>query len=350
MSVVYSYSKIGARHIRGVTLIELMISLVLGLLVIAAAGGIFLSNKQAYNATETLGRVQENGRVAFELMARNIREAGGTPCGKNLPIANVLNNTAAFDYAWGDGIRGFGGSEAIPGLAFGSETGATTPGQRVPNTDAIQYKSAGDSGVTVSSHNPASAVIHVNTTEHGFVNGDILLICDYSQASIFQMNGANNVLHVGHNTGNSVTPGNACKALSYPVDPSCSTKPKDGKKYTDNAIIAKYNSAIWYIGYNGRSDSQGVKERSLYHKVLTNTPQEMTEGVSGMTLFYLVPGKTAYEAASAGVDWKNVNAVRIELQLQAASGTLRGGEIAGTDGNAIGRRIEHIVTLRNRMP
>lgn len=340
----------GARHMGGVSLIELMISIVLGLLVVAAAGGIFLSSRQAYTATETLGRIQENGRTAFELMARELREAGGTPCGRTLPIANVLKNATAFEYAWGDGIRGFGGTEAIPNLAFGTEAGAAVAGSRVPNTDAIQYKSASDSGVTVSKHVPASAVIHVNTSEHGFTNGDILMICDYSQASIFQMNGANNVLHVGHNTGNSVTPGNDCKALSFPVDPDCATKPKDGKQYADNSVIAKFNSAIWYIGYNGRTATDGTKERSLYRKVLTAAPQEMTEGVSNMALSYLVPGQSSYAAAAASTDWKNVNAVRVNLTLLAATGTLQGGEISGTNNSRLSRQLVHIVTLRNRMP
>ena len=55
----------------GLSLVELMVALVLGLLVVGAAIGVFLSNRQTYTATESLGRVQENARVAFELMARD---------------------------------------------------------------------------------------------------------------------------------------------------------------------------------------------------------------------------------------------------------------------------------------
>ena len=56
--------------VRGVSLIELMIALLLGLVVSAAAGGIFLANKRVYASTETLNRIQENTRVSFEIMAR----------------------------------------------------------------------------------------------------------------------------------------------------------------------------------------------------------------------------------------------------------------------------------------
>jgi type IV pilus assembly protein PilW len=331
---------------RGFSLIELMIALVIGLLVLAAAGGIFIANKRTYNTTETLGRIQENGRVAFEIMARDVREAAGTPCGKNIPIANVLNNSAAFDYNWGDGLRGYDGTDPASAVTIGTATA-----QRVSGTDAIEFKSASNSGVTVSKHNPASAVIHVNTDTHGFTSGDILIICDYSQASIFQMNGAGNVLHIGHNTGGSVVPGNSCKALSFPVDPNCASKPKDGKQYNDNAVIAKLNASIWYIGNNGRGG------RSLFRKVLTGTPEEVTEGVQNMQLTYLVPGDAAYSDAS-GVGttrWKDVAAVRIDLTLQAATGALTGNEIAGTNANGtnagpLSRTLSHVVTLRNRVP
>lgn len=332
--------------VRGFSLIELMIALLIGLLVVSAAGGLFISNKRTYNATETLGRIQENGRVAFELMARDVREAGGTPCGKNIPIANVLNSTAAFDYSWGDGINGYDETEAVSAVAFGTGTA-----QRVSGTDAIEFKSAGSAGVTVSKHNPAAAVIHVNTTNHGFTSGDILLICDYSQASIFQMNGASNVLHVGHNTGNSVTPGNSCKALSFPVDPACASKPKDGKQYADNAVIAKFTSSVWYVGNNSRGG------RSLYRKVLAGTPEEVTEGVQDMDFEYLVPGDNDYTTASSvdNAEWKDVTAVRINLTLQAAPGALTANEIRGTNADGsnaavISRALSHVVTLRNRVP
>ena len=328
---------------RGFSLIELMVALVVGLIVVAAAGGIFISNKRTYNATESLGRMQENGRVAFELMAREIREAGGTVCGKNIPVANVLKNTAAFDYSWGDGIRGHDGNQAIAVAPFG-----TAAGQRVAGTDAFEYRGMADAGVTVSKHVPASATIFTNTTEHGFEVGDILLICDYSQATIFQMSGPNagGTLQVVHNTGNSQTPGNSCKALSFPVDPDCASKPKDGKQYADNAVVAKFASGVWYIGNNGRGG------RSLYRRNMLNPPEEVTEGVQDMQLTYLVPGTGSYVPAAsvAATAWREVNAVQIDLDLVAVAGVQSANEIQGTDGAALSRQLSHVVTLRNRTP
>ncbi|HLT05029.1 MAG TPA: prepilin-type N-terminal cleavage/methylation domain-containing protein, partial [Pseudomonas sp.] len=78
----------------GVSLIELMISLTLGLLVVGAAIGIFASNKAAYRTTQNLGRLQESGQIAFELLSRDIREAGSNPCDVNHAIGNIIEGGA----------------------------------------------------------------------------------------------------------------------------------------------------------------------------------------------------------------------------------------------------------------
>jgi type IV pilus assembly protein PilW len=334
-----------AHRQRGISLIELMIAMMLGLLVVAAAGAIFLSNKRVYGTTETLGRVQENSRVAFELMAREVREAGGTPCGRNIPIANVLKNQTDYSYSWGDGLLGLETGVAGPAGTVDFGTGA---GQRVKEKgDAIILKGAVAGAVSVSKHNPASATIFLSNNSHGFKDNDVLLICDYSQASIFQVTGPTNPKdHVVHNTGTG-TIGNLCKALSFPVDPTCSSKPKDGKQYGDNSLVAKLGTTTWYVGHNGRGST------SLYRKILQDTPEEVTEGVEDMQIQYLVPGASTYSDAFPATDstsWLNVNSVRIVLTMRAVEGAERGAYIQGTDGKALTRTMSQTVTLRNRMP
>lgn len=104
-----------ARPQRGLTLVELMVAMVLGLLILGGVVSIFLSNRQAFRTSEQLARIQENARTAFELMSRSIREAGAVPCGSNMPVANVLKNASTQWWSnWGDGIRGYHGKTAMP--------------------------------------------------------------------------------------------------------------------------------------------------------------------------------------------------------------------------------------------
>lgn len=328
MTVNGSRTPSSPRHMHGLSLIELMIAMVLGLLVVGGAIGIFLSNQQTYRATESLGRVQENARVAFELMARDLRGAAGNPCGNNLPVANVIENPDTRWWTnWGDGIRGVDG-------AFAQED----PGNRVAGTDAVELMS-GDGGgdVTVVSHNPSSAQFALSTADHDLEADDVLMVCDNRQAAIFQMTGPNATnATVVHNSGTG-TVGNCTKGLGVPVD--CSSTGGTPYEYGPNSKVVKLHAVRWYVGTNARGNS-------LYRSTLRNgavgNPEEITDGVEDMQITYLLPGATSYvNAAGVGTRWNEVLAARIEIVLE-------GDERVGPSGEVIERRLIHTATLRNR--
>lgn len=327
----------------GVTLIELMISLVLGLLVTAAAIGIFASNKRVFRSTENLSRLQENARVAYELMAREVREAGGNPCSSNIPIVNVVKPSANDWWLdWSSGVRGYDETIAFAGAPFGAGAGG-----RVTETDAIELRSGSPGEVTVTDHKPTSAQFKVNTNNHGLSDGDIVMACDFVQGSIFQITNAQNGINntVVHNPGTG-TPGNCSKGLGWANPPDCSSPNGKPYAYGPNSTIAKLRVTAWYIGNNARTGNG----RSLYHTVIRNNGgavvvenQEVTEGVQDMEIQYLVPGSVNYVRASDITDWPKVTAARIVL-------TMQGQDNVGTDGSKLGRTVEHVVTLRNRTP
>ena len=76
----------------GLSLIELMIAMVLGLLVIAGVGQIFLSGRSAQNLQQRIGALQENGRFALLFLQRDIRMAGFPKV--SVPAVDAFNKTA----------------------------------------------------------------------------------------------------------------------------------------------------------------------------------------------------------------------------------------------------------------
>lgn len=62
----------------GLSLVELMVAMALGLLLMTGVIQVFLSSRQTYAANEAMGRLQENGRFALEFIARSARLAGYT--------------------------------------------------------------------------------------------------------------------------------------------------------------------------------------------------------------------------------------------------------------------------------
>ncbi|MEE1559553.1 MAG: prepilin-type N-terminal cleavage/methylation domain-containing protein, partial [Arenicellales bacterium] len=80
---------------RGVTLIELMVALVIGLLVTAAMLKVYVDASRMYRFNEGLARVQENGRFAIEFTRRAARVAGFWGCYSELSINNHISTGAA---------------------------------------------------------------------------------------------------------------------------------------------------------------------------------------------------------------------------------------------------------------
>lgn len=64
---------------RGFTIIELMVSLAIGLLVSLAAVSLFVSNQTSFNLQKGVSDVGDNGRFAMEYIAQQTRQAGYVP-------------------------------------------------------------------------------------------------------------------------------------------------------------------------------------------------------------------------------------------------------------------------------
>ena len=331
------------RAVAGFTLVELMVSLVLGMIVTAAALAMFLSNRQVYQTTENLGRVQETVRSAYELMARDMREATGNACEAHLNTANVLRTPGA-NWWWNfdTTLQGYDGGTAMAGLAFGTATG-----ERLAGTDALELKSAVNDGVTIVSHNAPSAQFKVNTINHGLSSGDIVMVCDFHHATLLQVTNASPGINdtIVHNNGGALVPGNCSKGLGFPTD--CSSALGAQYAFGPNAVIARARMHRWYVGRNSRGG------RSLFEATVVNNGgvlqvarQEIAEGVDNMALQYLIAGAAGYADADAisAAQWSGpgVIAVRVLLTLE--------GDQANAGGDAVQRTLEHTVTLRNRVP
>lgn len=329
-----------SRRMSGVTLIELMIALVLGLLVVGVAIGIFASNRQTYRATENLGWLQENVRTAFELMARDIREAGGNPCVNNLPIANVLNPPGgaagsgwwADIQQWGTAVRGYRADEAFPGGSFGSTAAARTSG-----TEAIELTSGDDTVVTIRAHNTGSAQFTLNTSTHGFDAGEVLLACNSRQAAIFQASAVSGTT-VSHGSGGG-SPGNCSSSLGLVGVGEACTGREPFEFAAPNSVLVRLHATRWYIGTNGNGRPALYQSRLAGGTIVNG---EVAEGVTDMEITYLRRGQTAYESATViGGRWADVVSARIVLTVESV-------ENVGVGATPITRQLVHVASLRNR--
>ncbi|MEJ1964617.1 MAG: prepilin-type N-terminal cleavage/methylation domain-containing protein [Gammaproteobacteria bacterium] len=82
-------------RLRGFTLVEMMIAMTLSLLVLAAIGWVYMGTMRTYRSHDSLSRMQEGARYAFEVIGKDLRMIGALSC-SNANNANALSDTTAW--------------------------------------------------------------------------------------------------------------------------------------------------------------------------------------------------------------------------------------------------------------
>ncbi len=327
---------------RGFTLVELMVSMVLGLVVVGGALSIIASNRQSYRTNEGLSQLQESARTAFEIFSRDLRQAGATGCDNTGRVGSVLNASTAW-WQGPVGITGYDGATADPAVSFGTDAG-----ERVAGTASLHIRGATGNGFAVESHTAAMASFKINAATTPFVAGDILLVCDFDHATMFQVTsydaGAATLVHAS----GPGQPGNVSIGLGYPP---ILTPSGNAYAFSPNSQLVRFGATDWYIGNTGRTADAGS---SLYRRRLapgaTSVTEEVVAGVTDLQLRYRIEGANDFVDAASVVatDWERVNAVSITLTVESADARI------STDTNVNDGRLQrvftHLVTLRNRVP
>ena len=302
----------------GFTIIELMIAMLLGLLLTTGITKVYITTKDTYNLSENLSRLQESARFAMGYLTQDIRMAGYMPCRKTANMANTLNSTESFLDFFNQSIVGYEGG--VSTFASGFPSVGTSPGDRVAGTDAVVILRGSDEGYKVTQHNPVSAQFKLNSL-HTLDDGDVALICDGTDAAIFQVTNVNSSnVTVVHNTGTG-TPGNCSKFLGGNGDCSDTTGLK-AHTYGPGSQLVKFNAIGYYIGVSASGASRSLYRRRLDVNNGTTSvvfaSEELLNGIENMQILY---GENTdsdaepeqYFTANNVTTWNNVVAVKVGL-------------------------------------
>lgn len=319
----------------GVTLVELMVSLLLGLLVTGGVIQIFLSNRATYAFNEGLARVQENGRSAIDALAYNVRMVGFFGClSTDITVHNNLNSATTLPFNFEQGVTGFEAVNTEPGKtitatssnpANSSDASKWSPAlptdlvnNVIPGSDVLVIRNVSPSSNGLQS--PFASATNVNAfgAASSYQVGDIAIVSDCQKASIFQITGVTDTtsggiasLQLAH--AGSGTPGNAL--ASWGTD----------QEYAAGAQLMRGETWIYYVG--ARAD--GVP--ALFQQRLQSTSasttaamvaEELVEHVETMQITYGVDNGLdgsidSYETADDVADWGEVVSVRVGLLMRS---------------------------------
>lgn len=341
------------RNQRGLSLIELMVAMVIGLVISGAVLQVFISNKNTFLLQNASGHLQENGRFALQYLAAEIRPAG-VGMGVRLPeesICVVATNGAASEWnamnrpIWGQRITASGALGAV-------------------GTDQMSVFVNDNCGAFLTSGELLKPSANANIQVTGYCpsmeQDRAVMVMDMEKAVIIRIT----------NKPNSSGSGNvtlAHAAGNNDKDASCGGFKFSDIAFTDPARVVGFSSKIFYVADTGRTDSAGQPVRALYVRDVSTVPaqtMEVVEGVESMRTRYGVATASSVGVQSyltpaeveAANRWGDVRTVKVDL-LMVSDGRAPGAQDQAIefDGVAVvadGRMrqvFSTVVALRNRI-
>jgi len=306
----------------GLTLVELLIASVLGLLLVLGVTRLFVSGSDSFRLAESIGRMQESGRLAQDILGRTIRNADYWGCLNFAEVDSILDETHK-DYD--AELHDFSSPEAIQ-FEIGDGTFAAT------GTVVIKLKGARSPGISMTGMNPSSAIIDVSSLPSGVLGaGGLALLTDCANGVIFQLSGVNESSRkLQHNTGNSVIPGNIKNAGICPNGSSSANCFPD--TYSSGDIFIPYSERYYIredggrrsLVFDGIGGTGVVNRQELVSDVLDMQVQVGT-GPQGDNII------NSWQAVSAGnlatinnTSVTYVKAVRVSLLVRSAEDRVAG--------------------------
>ncbi|MCW9058775.1 MAG: PilW family protein [Gammaproteobacteria bacterium] len=365
---------------QGLSLVELMVAMVLGLILSAGIIQLFVGSKQTYRFHDAMSRVQENARFAIDALSYDIRMAGDMGCSSYVQNINNTLNGPPPAFNPGAGVQGWEALGTGAGATFnlpaynaavqeaggvGNANWPTSGGAEldtgtwsVPGSDIVRIWRGSGNLATINNIAPGAQTV-VNVTPNANINDDdILLLTDCQSSDWVQ---ACNVTAISGGTSINAVLSNGCSPGNVVTAPLLTQA---------GGQLVKLESFIYYVGKrnNDANSPPGLFRRALgvgvANAASAGTPEEVVEGVESMQVLYGVDtdgDRTVDQYVTADLvgDWATVLSVQIAL-LMAANET--SDDITGAANYTLGdvtanaandRRLRQVfhnsITLRNRV-
>lgn len=288
-----------SRHL-GLSLVELMISLLLGVILMGGVVHIFLSSQATFHTQQGLSRVQESGRLAMEFVSEDIRMAGYMGClDKSLQPESSIASPDAFWENFAEPIRGYRASSvptALSGLSPSPLAGS----------ELVVVRSAKGAMHYLTQANAVGEF----KVQAGSVNGVSLkadqpaVVSSCVAARIFKpsavvaggsVTAATTISHSGTWGGGSYNPSESFEA---------------------GAEMIPVSTTVYFVANNPAG------QPALYQKTDGQASMELIEGVESMAFQFGVDTNNdgvvnQYYATQSVPDWQQVSSARVRLLVRS---------------------------------
>lgn len=314
------------RKLSGVTIVELLVGMLLGIFLTGGVLAVYLTNKQTYVTTQSLSRIQENMRFSTDVIAKDVRMAGYMPCRFQDNQSNILTDNG--NTWW---------QEIFEHAVFGYEGGVDTfPLGITPvaGSDALVVFRGGDFEAGVLNHNTANNSFQIRGAAPGSIlsKGETAIVCDSNQATLFQVSSkiGNNLIFYS-DTATDISPGNCTNNLGSANTVVCG----DGgsgqfKTFGSDAQIVRYAPVIYFVEASSVNANVLALKREYFQaintggvEVATMVKEEILQGVETMQVSYGVDTNDDNVAnqfieaddVTSGDLWGDITSIKVGLLM-----------------------------------
>lgn len=296
-----NYAALTHRH-RGVSLIELLIGLLIGLVLLGGVIQVYISNYQATRTISGFSAQQENSRVASHFLTQSLRLAGHYGSLKSseinilgsIGISGVGNCNESWILDVDTPIRGYEGASSVAGVS-------QFPSNCIPNTSYVA-----DSDILVLRYGSPTELTALSDLSSNKI---------YLRAAAFGGSLGGEIL-LGSNATNSQVG-------------SVADLDVDGHLDAEGAGIYnyEYKTEVFFLRpcseLNGTQCNDGISTLVKYH--LSETDFKIDAIAEGVEQFQIEYGEDTdndkiannWLSASNVSNWKNIMAVKIDLMIRS---------------------------------
>lgn len=336
---------------QGFSIVELLIALVLGLIIIGAALGGFMSTRETYAIQSELLRIQDNARYIVAEVQRSVRQAGFSGCSNRLTQDNVVKKTTALS-AFTHDIRTIDGNNNSTET---SSNGLATPEES--DWLSVSYANT-DRQCIVASHDPDTGVITCEGN-NPFAQGELLVITDCRQTTVFQQSNQVDpdtpatLKQVHHQVSDAISPGNCQQALGS----SCNEASEPYQFAPGSTVFAMQRERFLVAKNNFGQDTLYRQELAASSASLGIENNELISGIAGVQMVFgarNASGQIAYQPLNLVSNPENIIAMRLSLLLEGEKPDLAetqqltfGGQSQTFNDGRLRQVYESHITLRN---
>lgn len=307
---------------KGLSLVELMISIALGLTIMAGVIQLFVNSSQNSITAQGASRIQENIRYALDRMGEDIARAGNMGClsfaaagdANNPYIFNRLDNIVLGDGSWSDFENSF-----ISGVDQDALANAILDG-----TDTLIVKYVDSSAAIQIESTPGFRATQMTVADDdGLRDGQLVFAGNCNGIYVFNISGAPiaNVVIMGNANGHDIDTNGAISYL-----------------YAGNSGAYEY-----YIGTSVSATAAGLVcsaaaplNCSLYRSTNGNA-QELVTGVSALQVSYGYENTLNDSIATDGP--LTVDRIQVQMTFNAAN----------VAGGVLSRPVTRVFAVRNQL-